>query len=162
MLGVNAVEQPTLQGDSHRGSKRPDGCRADAGCAGEAIPASDPPGQGRYRRAMMETSVLLCLLQNEMHGYELVDRIEQMVGSYVCVDPGSTYRLLRDLESGGHLVSTWQPAESGPARRTYRVTESGRELLGQWATFLEKRARVMGRLVDSARQLLAADGDFAE
>ena len=156
------VEQSASQGDSQRGSKRPDGCQADTGCAGEVMATSDPPGQGRYRRAMMETSVLLCLLQNEMHGYELVDRIEQMVGSYVCVDPGSTYRLLRDLENGGHLVSTWQPAESGPARRTYRVTDSGRELLGQWATFLEKRARVMGELVDSARRLLAAGGGFAE
>ena len=156
------MERPASRGDSQRGRKRPDGCRVDAGCAGEVAAASDPPGQGRYRRAMMETSVLLCLLQNEMHGYELVDRIEQMVGSYVCVDPGSTYRLLRDLENGGHLVSTWQPAESGPARRTYRVTDSGRELLGQWAMFLEKRARVMAELVDSARQLLAVDGGLAE
>jgi DNA-binding PadR family transcriptional regulator len=110
----------------------------------------------------METASLLCLLQDEMHGYELVERIEEMVGSYVCVDPGSTYRLLRDLENGGHLTSAWQPAESGPLRRTYRVTASGRELLAQWAAFLEKRARVMDNLANQARELLAAEAGPTE
>jgi len=102
----------------------------------------------------MQTAVLVCLMQGELHGYELAERIDQMVGAYVCVDPGSTYRLLRDLESQGYLVSAWQPAESGPVRRTYRVTASGHELLGEWATFLERRATAMVELAQSARRLL--------
>jgi PadR family transcriptional regulator PadR len=111
---------------------------------------------------MMETAVLVCLLQGEMHGYELVERIEEMVGSCVCVDPGSTYRLLRDLENGGYLVSAWQPAESGPLRRTYRVTASGRDLLAEWAAFLEVRAQVMGDLIGRARELVADDAGIVE
>ena len=110
-----------------------------------------PRGRGRYKQAMMETAVLLCLLQNELHGYELVERVEQMVGSYICVDPGSTYRLLRELENDGHLVSAWQAVESGPARRVYQVTPSGSELLGQWAQALERRALMMESLAAEAR-----------
>ena len=126
------------------------------------LPESGPPGRGRYRQAMMETSIFLCLLENELHGYDLVERIDEMIGSFVCVDPGSTYRMLRDLENGGHLVSTWQPAESGPARRTYSVTDSGRELLAQWATFLERRARVMDALAAKARGQLGATVETQE
>ena len=106
---------------------------------------------------MMEATVLTCLLEGELHGYELVEKIEQTIGSYVCVDPGSTYRLLRDLENGEHLVSTWQPAQSGPARRIYSVTPSGRELLAQWAIFLERRADAMKALATRARQQLGIE-----
>jgi DNA-binding PadR family transcriptional regulator len=106
---------------------------------------------------MMEATVLSCLLEGELHGYDLVDKIEETIGAYVCVDPGSTYRLLRDLENGGHLASIWQPAESGPARRIYSVTASGRELLAQWATFLERRADVMKALAARARQRLGIE-----
>jgi PadR family transcriptional regulator, regulatory protein PadR len=112
-------------------------------------------GQGRYRQALLQTAVLVCLVEGELHGYELVERIDEMVGAYVCVDPGSTYRLLRDLEANGYLDSAWQPGESGPVRRTYQVTDVGRELLGEWAVFLEKRAKVMNDLAGRARNLLA-------
>jgi PadR family transcriptional regulator, regulatory protein PadR len=115
-------------------------------------------GQGRYRQAMLQTAALVCLVEGELHGYELVERIDAMVGAYVCVDPGSTYRLLRDLEGNGYLVSAWQPGETGPVRRTYQVTPAGRELLGEWAVFLEKRARVMNDLADRARELLSVGG----
>ncbi len=106
---------------------------------------------------MMEATVLTCLLEGELHGYELVEKIEQTIGSYVCVDPGSTYRLLRDLENGEHLVSTWQPAQSGPARRIYSVTPSGRELLAEWAAFLERRAEAMQALAARARKQLGVE-----
>jgi DNA-binding PadR family transcriptional regulator len=107
----------------------------------------------------MQTAVLTCLLQGELHGYELAERIDQMVGAYVCVDPGSTYRLLRELESEGYLASAWHQAESGPSRRNYRVTDSGRELLAEWATFLERRASAMFELAQSARRVLSPAGD---
>ena len=138
--------------------RRHGGCQRDAETLAEPVGlASGHSGRGLYRQAMMEATVLSCLLEGQLHGYDLVEKIEQMIGSYVCIDPGSTYRLLRELENGGHLVSTWQPAESGPARRIYSVTASGRELLAEWATFLERRVDAMKALASRARGQLGAE-----
>lgn len=98
----------------------------------------------------------MSLLEDEAHGYGLMDRIESLAGSQVCVDPGSVYRTLRGMEEGGYVVSNWQEAESGPARRTYAITAAGRDLLAEWAQFLEKRAQVMSSLAALARGHLSA------
>ena len=112
-------------------------------------------GRGQHRRSLLETTILVSLLEDEAHGYGLMDRIETLAGSQMCVDPGSVYRSLRGMEQGGYVVSSWQEAESGPSRRTYAITSAGRDLLAEWAQFLETRAQVMSGLAALAREHLS-------
>ena len=51
------------------------------------------------------------------------------------IDAGNLYRLLRGLEEGGLVKSTWG-AGAGPARRTYALTREGAILLDSWAEAL--------------------------
>ena len=97
------------------------------------------PGGMRRRRALVEPAVLAALAGHPAHGYDLRRAVEEMTGGTVIVDPGSLYRLLRQLEQVGAVESAWSDGEFGPQRRDYRLTEAGRELLASWREDLAQR-----------------------
>lgn len=113
------------------------------------------PGGGRYRRAVLETSILASLAESTTHGYDLVEQIDELAADLVCIDPGSMYRLLRGLEEQGLVSSSWQTPEAGPSRRVYVITDQGVEALDIMAKSLSMRAAGLQRLADHATQAAA-------
>ncbi|MCE5252875.1 MAG: PadR family transcriptional regulator [Actinomycetia bacterium] len=95
-------------------------------------------------------AILSSLADSDSHGYELFDQIESLAGSLVCVDSGTMYRMLREMEQAGLVASSWQTPEAGPSRRVYAVTPEGLEALDLMARSLAQRAAVMQRLADGA------------
>jgi PadR family transcriptional regulator PadR len=83
----------------------------------------------------VEPAVLLLLSEGPRHGYELLDRLPELVGEER-VDVGNLYRVMRALEEEGVVESEWRADLPGPAKRTYRLTEPGRQLLEQWVEAL--------------------------
>lgn len=97
------------------------------------------PGGGRRRRGLVEPAVLAALAGRSAHGYDLRRAVEEITGDIVVVDPGSLYRLLRQLEQVGAVESVWSDGEFGPQRRDYHLTERGRALLASWRDDLARR-----------------------
>ena len=88
-------------------------------------------GRGRYRRVarMLEPSLLLLLHHGPAHGYELLERLGQF--GLEGLNPSVVYRVLRDMEARGWVISTWDEERTqGPPRRVYRLTALGDEVLG--------------------------------
>jgi poly-beta-hydroxybutyrate-responsive repressor len=85
----------------------------------------------------VEPSLLLLLRERPLHGYELIDRLPEVVGEGR-VDVGNLYRLLRSLEAEGVVSSEWSAELPGPAKRTYELTADGRSLLDRWAEALRE------------------------
>src|SRR5213082_4192661 len=83
----------------------------------------------------VEPSLLLLLRERPLHGYELIERLPEVVGEGR-VDVGNLYRLLRSLEAEGVVSSEWSADLPGPAKRTYELTAEGRRLLDRWAEAL--------------------------
>lgn len=148
-------------GDESRGrGKRGGGAGAGPGLCGEpglgaAAGLGPGAGVGRYRRSVLETSILALLAESTAHGYDLVEQIGALAADLVCIDPGSMYRLLRELEEQGMVTSSWQTPEAGPPRRVYVITEQGIEALELAARSLSLRASAMQRLADHATQAAA-------
>jgi PadR family transcriptional regulator, regulatory protein PadR len=84
-----------------------------------------------------EPAVLLLLRDRPAHGYELLDRLGELLPAEG-VDMGNLYRLLRALEEDGLVRSDWDASVPGPAKRVYELTDAGRDLLGEWAAGLER------------------------
>ena len=87
-------------------------------------------GRGRYRRVarMLEPSLLLLLHHGPAHGYELLERLGQF--GLEGLNPSVVYRVLRDMEARGWVISTWDEERTqGPPRRVYRLTALGDEVL---------------------------------
>jgi poly-beta-hydroxybutyrate-responsive repressor len=85
----------------------------------------------------VEPSLLLLLRERPLHGYELIERLPEVVGEGR-VDVGNLYRLLRSLEAEGVVSSEWSAELPGPAKRTYELTADGRRLLDRWAEALRE------------------------
>jgi poly-beta-hydroxybutyrate-responsive repressor len=93
-----------------------------------------------------EPAVLLLLRERPAHGYELLERIEELAGEPI--DMGNLYRVLRALEEERLVRSEWQSDAPGPARRSYELTETGSRLLGTWADALRETHRVIGAFLE--------------
>jgi PadR family transcriptional regulator PadR len=118
-------------------------------------PGGAGPGGGRYRRSVLEVAILASLAESTSHGYDLVDQIDALASDLVCIDPGSTYRLLRAMEEEGLVSSSWQTAEAGPSRRVYVITDQGLEALELMAHSLSQRAASMQQLSDHAADAIS-------
>jgi PadR family transcriptional regulator, regulatory protein PadR len=100
--------------------------------------------RGRVER-FVEPAVLLLLSERSGHGYDLLDRLGQLVPERM--DMGNLYRLLRALEEDGLVTSEWNAALPGPAKRTYALTDAGRELLRAWAKALRETQLVVDAFI---------------
>lgn len=112
-------------------------------------------GAGEQKRSLIETALLIALIEESGHGYALIERVHELVGRQVYVDPGSVYRILRLLEEAGVVTSSWEPGSAGPRRRTYTLEPSGRELLRSWAAILTERGNALLHLSRIAEERLA-------
>lgn len=92
----------------------------------------------------IEPTLLLLLREQAMHGYELLERVPELVPGEGTVDLGNLYRILRGLEDEGIVTSEWRGDLPGPARRTYRLTDAGRRLLGRWVEALGETQKMIG------------------
>jgi PadR family transcriptional regulator PadR len=97
-----------------------------------------------------EPALLLLLADGPTHGYELLERLPDLLGEER-VDVGNVYRALRALEEEGLVVSEWQAKLPGPARRTYTITDEGRAALQAWLEALEALRDGVGSFLDDAR-----------
>jgi PadR family transcriptional regulator PadR len=82
-----------------------------------------------------EPALLLLLREAPAHGYELLDRLPELIPDER-IDMGNLYRVLRALEEQGVVRSEWDADAPGPAKRIYELTDEGRELLDGWAEAL--------------------------
>lgn len=85
----------------------------------------------------LEPCLLLLLVEKPAHGYELIDRLNQIWLVPEKQDPGAVYRNLRRLERGGMVKSQWDTSGRGPAKRLYEVTPEGEKRLAAWASAVD-------------------------
>ena len=76
------------------------------------------------RGDMLGIWILAMLLDAPLHGYEILQRAQQHP-AWRGINPGGIYRVLRELEMEGFVVSTWSMG-GGPPRRVYRITDKGK------------------------------------
>jgi PadR family transcriptional regulator len=97
--------------------------------------------RGRVER-FLEPTLLLLLHERPAHGYELVERVAELVPGER-PELGGLYRILRALEEDGLVTSAWDADEPGPAKRRYELTPAGRELLRAWAKALKETQKAV-------------------
>ncbi|MEM2106151.1 MAG: PadR family transcriptional regulator [Candidatus Bathyarchaeia archaeon] len=80
-------------------------------------------------RGWIQFLMLRILYEKPMHGYQLLEEIEERSCGCHKLEPGSIYTLLRRMEERGLLESKWEKTEGGPDKRVYKVTKNGVEAL---------------------------------
>lgn len=82
-----------------------------------------------------------------MHGYQLLEEIEERSCGFHKLEPGSIYTLLRRMEERDLLESKWEKVEGAPDRRVYTLTAKGVEALKMGLASIIKRKRLFDDLV---------------
>jgi len=116
-------------------------------------------GRRGHIRRFLEPCLLLMLRMGKSHGYELSQAITPFgLGE---VDLSLVYRMLRQMEASGLVVSAWDAdASSGAPRRVYRLTEQGERRLSAWVDDLGDTDRFLHRFFDTyADHTAGGNGD---
>jgi len=88
----------------------------------------------------------ICALQ-PIHGYGIVQRLQQTSNEALHIRQGSLYPALYRLENKGWLKAEWKTTEGGRDAKYYALTKRGREQLEQekqsWNRLCEAIALVL-------------------
>lgn len=74
----------------------------------------------------IEFPILGLLNEKPMHGYDLKQRLDTLMGFAWQPSYGSLYPMLKKLEGGGFISKTVAKGEGGPQRQVYRLSEAGK------------------------------------
>lgn len=87
----------------------------------------------------------------EMHGFEILDWIEESTGGSLAVEEGALYPALHRLESKGWIEGQWGISSKGRRAKYYRISKQGRRAL-------RKQERAWARYVAVMDSVSAAGG----
>ena len=97
-----------------------------------------------------ELLILSVLEEEELYGYQILQRIRERSGDALAPSEGTLYPALHRLEQRGALDASWGPGEAGPRRRYYRLTDAGIGLLAEarrdWNAYVSEVRLVAGAL----------------
>ncbi|MQA91933.1 MAG: hypothetical protein GEU90_17215 [Gemmatimonas sp.] len=77
-----------------------------------------------FEKGDLKYMILRLLEEKPMHGYEVMQRLEEEAGGFYSASPGSVYPVLQMLQDEGYLSS-----EEIDGKRVYALTEAGRDFL---------------------------------
>jgi PadR family transcriptional regulator len=97
-------------------------------------PGSDSGATGGLPRNWLVPYLLLILRDWSSYGFDMLERLQAF--GFAAMNPGSLYRILRQMEKDGMVSSAWDTSNAGPARRMYTLTDAGEEYLKVWARSL--------------------------
>ena len=121
--------------------------------------SSTSPSPPALPRNFVRPALLLLLLEQPAHGYELLERLQPF--GFRRPDPGGLYRNLRALEDDGLVHSAWQRSSTGPDRRTYELTRAGREQLHVHAKALAATSHTLQVFLSRYNEFVALSIDHA-
>ena len=113
--------------------------------------------EGTWRDAAPLRAVVFALLvilgEEDLHGYELMKRVNERLGRQAIVGPGTLYRNLKELREAGWIEHTDGPPHEDARRQYYTLSGAGRRVAAS-------EAARMAELVSMARAggLLRSDG----
>ena len=96
----------------------------------------------------LDMLILRTLSLRHLHGYGIVQFIQQSSGNALLVEEGSLYPALQRLELNGWIDGVWGLTSNNRRARIYKITAAGRKQLAletrRFAKLTLAIARVMG------------------
>lgn len=98
-------------------------------------------GGGRRKMFFLESCLLVLLHREPGYGYSLMDGLQEFGIQAGQMDISILYRALRDLETAGLVISSWDENSLGPQRRVYTITPQGEATLAEWVQALRQQRK---------------------
>ena len=85
-----------------------------------------------------------------IHGYAIVQRLQQISKDALQIRQGSLYPALYRLENRGFLQSEWKTTEGGREAKFYSLTKAGRQQLGAERAGWKRLCDAISLVLDTA------------
>lgn len=85
----------------------------------------NPTGEAELLQGTLDMLILRIAALRPIHGYAIVQRIQQLSKDALQIRQGSLYPALYRLEERGWLKSDWKTTDGGRAAKFYSVTKAG-------------------------------------
>ena len=82
-----------------------------------------------------------------MHGYSIVERVEQLSRDVLHIEAGSLYPALHRMEEAGWVKSEWDVSERNRRARFYTITAAGRRRLAEEEEHWNRLAVAVNRVL---------------
>lgn len=92
----------------------------------------------------LEMLILKAVSLGPLHGYGVLQRIEQISGEQLAIQQGSLYPALYRLEANGSLSTEWGPSENNRRAKYYSLTDRGRQQLQDETERWGRMAKLIG------------------
>jgi len=100
--------------------------------------------QSQVKKGTLSFVVLLVLKENELYGYELIEKIKTLTN--IEIAEGTLYPLMNRLKTDNLLESKWIEQETGIPRKYYFLTEIGKQTLEEMKTQWADLHKVLNKL----------------
>lgn len=151
VCGLSARRTPSPTEQAVADAAPLEDARRAAGGAG----SSDPLVAGLRRAGLLRLLVLHLCGQAPCYGNQLMERIGELTGGLLAVNPNTMYPLLRTLEGDGLIAGEWEHPERR-SRRFYRLTGAGEDERGRLAQEIGPRLDGVAAAIDAIRGELGA------
>ncbi len=101
-------------------------------------------------RGTLDMLVLQILAVDDLHGWGICERIEELSADQLVVNQGSLYPALRRMTNQGWIVSDWRTTESNRRARYYGLTPAGRARLDEEVRSWRRSAKAVDRVLREA------------
>lgn len=90
-----------------------------------------PPAWAKeIQKGYLKLFVLMLLSQKPLHGYEIMDNVEELTLGFWRPTAGGVYPILKKMEKSSLVESEWKKV-GGKRRKVYSITPEGRTLVSK-------------------------------
>ncbi|PWN59014.1 PadR family transcriptional regulator [Chryseobacterium viscerum] len=101
--------------------------------------------QSQVKKGTLSFIVLLVLKENEMYGYELLEKIKSITD--IEIAEGTLYPLMNRLKTENLLESKWVEQTTGIPRKYYSLTTTGLKTLEEMKTQWNNLQNLMSKII---------------
>jgi transcriptional regulator len=98
----------------------------------------------------LDLLILKTLNAGRMHGYSIVQRIQQRSDEVLVVEEGSLYPCLYRMEAKGWIKAEWGKSENNRRAKFYELTRAGRKQLEEETAIWERVCRAITLVLQTA------------
>jgi transcriptional regulator len=108
------------------------------------LPKADLP------QGTLDLLILKVVALGPLHGYAIIQRLQQISRDVVQVQQGSLYPALHRLENKRLLAAEWKISDTGRDAKFYKLTKKGRTFMHEETASWHRLAGAIGLILDAA------------
>jgi PadR family transcriptional regulator, regulatory protein PadR len=106
--------------------------------------------RGDLVQGTLDMLILKALTRGTMHGYAVMEFIQQSSDDVLRVEEGALYPALHRLELRGLIVAEWGVSENNRRAKFYRLAAAGRKYLAAEASNWDRLSAAVARVMQTA------------